>query len=186
MTGDPGRTTRRSGRGPAYAAAVVTAVFAVPNVYWGLGGTAGLDTLGGVVEEQARAGDPAIHAMNWVAVGLKLLLAGVAIALVHPLPRVPNGAVRGVAWAGAVILVVYGFAQTLGVGLMYLGVLEPGDGLTERALLWRLLLWEPWFLVCGVLLGTATWLQGRRGRSPRRLRGPRAGSPRGPGRSRGR
>ena len=166
MTGDPASTTNRSGRWPAYVAAAVTVAFAVPNVYWGLGGTTGLDTLGGVVEEQARAGAPAIYAMNWVAAGLKLLLAGVAIALVQPLPRLPNGAVRGVAWVGAVVLVVYGLAQTSGVGLMYLGVLEPGDGLTERALRWRFWLWEPWFLVCGVLLGAATWLQGRRGRPP--------------------
>jgi hypothetical protein len=45
----------------AYAACALALLSAVPSFYWALGGTAGLATVGGTIEELARARDPAWH-----------------------------------------------------------------------------------------------------------------------------
>ena len=38
--------------------------------------------------------------------------------------------------------------------------------MSEGALRWRMLLWEPWFLVWGLILGLAAWQFGRTGDQP--------------------
>ncbi len=44
---------------------------------------------------------------------------------------------------------------------MAAGVLGDTQGLSSGALRWRLFLWEPWFLVWGLLLGLAAWTYAR-------------------------
>ncbi len=138
--------------------------FAAVSIYWGLGGTAGVDTLGGRIEELAVARDPVIVTLVWVTGLLKVAGGVLALALVRPwgnrLPR--RWLVRG-AWAGAVLLTVYGLVQVTSVALVALGVLTPSEPVEPLVLWWRLLLWEPWFLVWGVLLGLSAWVGGRRG-----------------------
>jgi hypothetical protein len=140
----------------AYAAAAVAFAFAVPSLYWALGGTALLDTLGGVIEERARARDRTLVAITWATVVLKVGGGLIPLALVQQWGRrLPIALVRFTAWGGAVCLVLYGALQTLTVGLVYFDVVEPAAATDERVLRWRLLLWEPWFLVWGVALGAA-------------------------------
>src|SRR5262245_1348959 len=43
----------------AYAACALAFLYAVPSFYWALGGTAGLDTVGGAIERLGRTHDPA-------------------------------------------------------------------------------------------------------------------------------
>ena len=50
----------------AYAACGVALANAVPSFYWAFGGTAGIDTLGGRLEELARSDDPVVL---WLAGG---------------------------------------------------------------------------------------------------------------------
>lgn len=38
---------------------------------------------------------------------------------------------------------------------MLAGFVTPSEAPESSVLVWRLLLWEPWFLLCGVLLGLA-------------------------------
>jgi hypothetical protein len=49
------RRTRRSRATAwaAYAACALALLYAVPSFYWALGGTTGLDTVGGAIEELA-------------------------------------------------------------------------------------------------------------------------------------
>ena len=143
---------------PAYAAAAVALSFALVSLYWAAGGMAGMGTLGGEIEELARARDPGLVAATWVAAVLKVAGAVLALALVRPWGgRVPRRALVFTAWAGAALLTLYGATQTAAVGLLWLGVEENTDRLSAGAVRWRTLLWEPWFLVWGLLLGLAAW-----------------------------
>lgn len=140
----------------AYAAAAAAFGFALPSLYWGLGGTTGLATLGGEIEERALAGDRLLLALNWVAFVAKVLGGCLALALVRPWGRrLPHRLLVTTAWVGAGILTLYGSAQIVGVGLVYLDVVSPAEQPSDDVLRWRLFLWEPWFLVWGLLLGAA-------------------------------
>jgi len=72
----------------AYAACVVAVLSAVVSFYWVLGGTAGIDTLGGSLEELARDGDPVVLWLAGAAGVLKAAGTGLALALVRPWGRV--------------------------------------------------------------------------------------------------
>ncbi|HKQ02967.1 MAG TPA: hypothetical protein VJ735_21820 [Actinomycetes bacterium] len=68
----------------AYAACALALLYAVPSFYWVLGGTAGLDTVGGAIEELGRSRDPAGVALGIGAGVLKVAGALLALALVRP------------------------------------------------------------------------------------------------------
>lgn len=148
---------------PAYACAVVALAFAAISFYWGAGGRAGLSTLGGAIERMALARDPLIVTLVWVTGVLKLAGGLLALALVRPWGhKLPRRWLLAAAWVGAVLLTSYGVLQVTSLGLVALGVLTPSRPIEPTALWWRLLLWEPWFLVWGLLLGLTAWHQRRR------------------------
>ncbi|HEV2761079.1 MAG TPA: DUF3995 domain-containing protein [Acidimicrobiales bacterium] len=94
---------------PAYAAAAVAFVFALVSLYWAAGGMAGMGTLGGEIERLGRARDPDLVAATWAATVLKLLGALLALALVRSWGRrLPRRLLLVTAWAGAVVLTLYG------------------------------------------------------------------------------
>ena len=138
-------------------------VFAAVSFYWGAGGLVGVSTLGGRIEELALARDPAIIAMVWVTGVLKVLGGLLALALVQPWGRrLPRRWLLRAAWGGAGLLTVYGLLQLTSVALVAFGVITPTQPVESTVLRWRLLLWEPWLLLWGVLLGLAAWAGGKR------------------------
>jgi hypothetical protein len=142
----------------------------VPSFYWALGGTAGLDTVGGAIEELARTRDPAGIALGLGAGVLKVAGGLLALALVRPWGRaIPRRLLGGVAWSASVVLTCYG-GLLVAVGAMVLtGLISPAGPVDRTALRWHVLLWDLWFLVWGLLLGVAAWQYGRdsRGRGRR-------------------
>src|SRR3990170_4827857 len=117
-----------------------------------------MGTLGGDIERLARARDPVILAANWAAAVLKLAGGALALALVQPWGRrLPRRPLVVAARIGAVLLTVYGTVQLVGVLLAHVGVVEPATPVAPAVAYWRLLLWEPWFAVWGLLLGAAAW-----------------------------
>ena len=170
-------TSERGVTWPAYAACGVALLYAVVSFYWAFGGTAGVDTLGGRLEELARNGDPTVLWLAGVAGALKVVGAVVALALVRPWGRVvPRWVLLVAAWGGAVVLVVYGGLYVLGGALALGGVVEVAGSEDRVALWWHVLVWDLWFLVWGVLLGIAAWEFGRRdltAQVPGRGGGPR-------------
>jgi hypothetical protein len=171
---------------PAYAAAIAAFSFALPSLYWAAGGMAGVGTLGGRIEELARQRDSGLMIATWAAFVLKVLGGVLALGLVRRWGRrLPRRLVLFVAWGGASLLTVYGLLQTATVALIATGVMDDRQGLSSGALRWRLLLWEPWFLIWGLLLGLAAWRFGRT-REVRAPGGPTARplAGRWPGRSR--
>jgi hypothetical protein len=65
------------------------------------------------------------------------------------------------AWAEAAILTLYGLVWTGGGLLVETGVIHtPANADDHRALAWHAYLWDPWFLIWGLLVAAAL-LRGR-------------------------
>jgi uncharacterized protein DUF3995 len=151
---------RRQRRGPlmAYLAAAAALAGIPIHLYWAAGGTWGLP--GG-----ATAADPAgLQATN-VAVSV-LLACGAAFlyGLTRPWSRRPPAFLMlAPVWAGSVVCISHGLYGIATKGLyaagMHAAVSWPEHGLTAAqknlAALYDLALFEPWFLIQGVLLALA-------------------------------
>lgn len=155
-------TASTSSSWPGYAAAAAAFTFAVPSLYWAAGGMAGVSTLGGRIEELARQRNTGLVVATWAAFLLKVLGGVLALALVQSWGRrLPRGPVLLTSWAGAVLLSAHGTLQTATVALILAGLVDDTQGLSSGARRWRLFLWEPWFLIWGLLLGLAASVYGR-------------------------
>lgn len=156
--------SRRPGTGWAVAALVVGLGYAGISISWGLGNTWALDTVGGELARQGSAGNQLLIAVVWVSVVLKLVAAGLGLAVVlpaHPsrrllVRRVTLGrALLVTAWVAAAVLTLYGGVLTLGGLLVQADVVHADATADHRALAWHSWLWDPWFLLWGLLLGAA-------------------------------
>ena len=149
----------RSTAWAAYAAGAWAAVFAALSFYWAAGGTAGAATIGPAIAEPVLARDPTWVAILWGTGALKLLGGLLALALVRPWGRlIPQRLLLVVGWSASALMGVYeGAASLVQHGLMAAGVLSTLAGLGATALRWHLALWDPWWLVGGILFGLATW-----------------------------
>ena len=135
--------------GWADAAFAWALAFAAPSFYWALGGTVGLGTIAARAEEIPLAGDPAFVFGTGV---LKVLAGLLALAAVRPWGRaVPRRAVLAAVWTAAAVLACYGLANLVDHGLMVAGPRRTPEVLGARAARWHLLLWDPIFVLGGVL-----------------------------------
>src|SRR5215207_6982161 len=122
----------------AYAACALALLYAVPSFYWALGGTAGLDTVGGAIEELSRSRDPAGIALGLGAGVLKVAGALLALALVRPWGRgIPRRLLLGAAWAASTVLTAYGGLLVAVGALVLTGVINPAGPVDRRALRWH-------------------------------------------------
>ena len=160
---EAGQSAPAASRGPAmgtvtaYAAAIVAFGYALMSLYWALGGHALVSTIGGYVEQFARRGG-ALPVLLALAVALAKVAGGLlALALVRPWGRVVprRWLLTGSAGASA-LLVVYGGLVVLLGALVLSGVIHPAGGVDRTALRWHVGVWDPWFLVWGILLALAT------------------------------
>ena len=176
--GDPGRGSSVTGRHrrtaatpsptrsqwagwPAYAAAVWAFAFAVPHLYWALGGRAGLTfslALRGP-EEQDLIRDPWFVALGLWGVAILCIVAGlIALANVRPWGRsIPRRALLAATWVACAILMARAFFYPgfLFSGLRVLGVMSTRPSADPAWFRWDLVLWSPWFLLGGALFGAA-------------------------------
>lgn len=92
-------------------------------------------------------------------VGIAKVLAGLlALALVQPWGRaVPRWMMLAAGWGGATVLTLYGGVLVAVEALVVGGIIVPSGPVDWLALRWHLYLWDPWFLLWGVLLGVAAW-----------------------------
>jgi hypothetical protein len=153
------RRTAASGLRLAQAASVAGLAYAAISVYWALGGTWLLDTVGGTLGQQGRAGNPGIVLAVWAAAVLKIIGAIVPLAAAGvtpgPATTTRRRQMRILAWVEAAILTIYGLALT-GAGLLVQsGAIAPPASADHRALAWHAYLWDPWFLLWGALVTAA-------------------------------
>lgn len=150
-------------------ACVVGLLFAAVSAYWGLGGEGLLDTV--ALGDEARAGDTAVFVAVWAAVVLKTIAAVLPLLALRPLEsRAWNRTVWALAWTGAAVMFLYGLVQTSVGLLLKADVLHASAGADERVLAWGAFVWDPWFVIWG-LLAAAALLRGRDRRSHTASRG---------------
>ena len=143
---------RRAGRGPALAAAALAFLSALLTAYWTMGGTWLLSTVGGEAEALARRGGPAATTVGVVVVLLKLAGGCLALALVgRRRGRRTERLLEVAGLAAGVLLAAYGGLLVLVGGLVLTGVVGPAPSDT-MPLRWHVLVWDPWFLMWGLLL----------------------------------
>jgi len=141
-------------------------VFAAVSAYWGVGGTWLMDTIGGSLERQARARHTSAVVVLLTVAGVKLIAAVLPLVALRGLASpVWSRRVRVLAWTEAAILTGYGVVYT-GVGLLVQsGVIDVPATANHRAFAWHAYLWDPWFLVWGLLV-TGALLRNRHDRNP--------------------
>jgi Protein of unknown function (DUF3995) len=157
----------------ACGAGLLGGLYAAVSAYWGAGGTALLDTIGGTLEREGRARAAGVLAVVWTTVVLKLAVSGIGLlAVARPqwLASRRWRVMRGAAWLAAAVLVVYGGVLTLIGLLVQADIVHAAAHANHKALRWHAFLWDPWFLVWGLLLATALALS--RGPSADRLQHP--------------
>ena len=143
----------------AQAACGVGLAYAAVSVYWALGGTWLLDTVGGTLEQQGRTGSPGIILAVWAAAVLKVIGAIMPLAAVGVTSGQATIAgrrqVRVLAWLQAAILTIYDLVLTVAGLLVQSGAIAPAASADHRTLAWHAYLWDPWFLLWGALVAAA-------------------------------
>jgi hypothetical protein len=149
---------QRSGttRAAARAAAVLAFASAAVSLFWTLGGTAGLDTVGGAIEDLARDRSTPAIALGATVVALKLAAGVLALALTRaPAAPLRRRALLVAGGFASAILTLWGGAKVLVGALVLADAIHPSADVDRHALRWHVFLWDLWFLVWGVALAIA-------------------------------
>ncbi|MGH9186572.1 MAG: DUF3995 domain-containing protein [Acidimicrobiales bacterium] len=156
MTGTAATTQRLSMAG--YAACVWAVLFAAVSFYWAAGGTIGVETNAPAITRPVLDREPGAIAMMWATGLLKIVAGALALALVRPWGRTaPRWLLLTAGWGAAAVMGLYeGLASLVQHALMVADVIDTPSGLGERSARWHLGLWDPWWLVGGVLFALAT------------------------------
>jgi Protein of unknown function (DUF3995) len=141
----------------ARLACVIGVLYALVSIYWGLGGTWLIGTVGGSLARAGRARSAGVIAAVWAAAVLKLAAAALpllALTQAHGDTRRVRR-MRALSWLAGVILTAYGLVLTSVGLLVQAGVIHESAHADHRALAWHAFLWDPWFLVWGILIVAA-------------------------------
>ena len=145
------RLSRHTAAGGAAVAAFLSAAC---TLYWTLGGTALLASLGPTFAKAARERSGATIALGINTIALKAAAGFVALAFAGPRrDRIPHPVRRTVRALGFV-LAAYGAVGVIGASLGLAGL--GNDGTADRTGLWgHAPLCDPWFVIWGLLLSEA-------------------------------
>jgi len=144
-----------------YTAAAWSFLFALPHLYWALGGRTGLSfslALKGQAEADLIA-DPSFQATGlWGVAALLAIAGGLGLLTAHPprqarRRRLVTIGVWGVAVTDFLRALIYpGFIFS---SLRVLGVIGTSQDADPNWFRWDLVLWAPWFLLGSVLFALA-------------------------------
>jgi len=144
----------------ARAACAWSFVFAAMSFYWALGGTLGQNTQSPQILELST--EPWFITIVWLTGLLKVLAGLLALSLVQRWGEgFPVWLRRTAVWSVGLILTFYSGANLAARGLMALGILHTPASMRSAAATWHLVLWDPWFLLGGVLFLSAAWWYSR-------------------------
>ena len=152
----PSPTASADISGPAYVAAGLAFASAALSLYWTLGGTLLLDTVGGAIEDLARDRSAAAIAVGIGVTILKAAAGALAVALARPAGAArPARLLLGANALASVVLILWGGINVVVGGLVLGDLIVPADDVDEHALRWHVFVWDLWFLVWGLFLGLA-------------------------------
>ena len=137
----------------ALVAAGLASASAAVSIYWGVGGTGLIDTVGGAVERLARRGGAGAVLLGRGAAAAKIVagLAALALVLVPRSTRERRSVLslgRLIGW----VLTLYGLAQVIVGALVLTGGIHASLDTDQHALRWHVLVWDMWFLIWGMAM----------------------------------
>lgn len=128
---------------------VWTVVFAGMSFYWAMGGLLGVRSLGGSIYEMSLNPDPSFVIIVWLTGVVKLLGLLLLLMLFVPWKKpLLTRLLYYVTKMVGVLLFLYGFLNFITISLSAINVLKFDLG--SYATLWRLVFWEPFWMVGGV------------------------------------
>ena len=140
-----------------HAATAYWLVFAAMSFYWAVGGTLGLETLGEGIGELADAREPWFVGLVVVTGLVKLVPVVLVQATIRPWGRWVS---KRVLVAALVLvgagMVVYGGVNIVLQGLVLVEVIGPEE-VDREGLVWRLVFWNPWWVIGSVVTGDVGW-----------------------------
>ncbi|GAB3295090.1 DUF3995 domain-containing protein [Parasphingorhabdus pacifica] len=138
---------------PARAAAVWAFAFAALSVFWALGGQLGLHPF------ETATPSTTLVVMNVLAATAKVALGLLALASISE--RVTWSLLGVALWTAALALLTYGAVGMLSNGLVIAGLVDLG-GPPTRFHWYFTLIWDPYFLLGGVLFLLTAVRHGKR------------------------
>ena len=140
-----------------YAVFIWSIAYMLPHLYWALGGTSGLTMLKPDISES-----PQWEMINWVASGFLTAAGLLGITAIYFRKR------KYLSWlfltvllAGCSLSTAHGIYGIVNRILQITGVAGvdsvPFNSKQHAYVLWDLFLYEPWFLIEGILLGFLGW-----------------------------
>lgn len=137
----------------AIPAAIWAFLFAAINLYWGIGGTFAIETLGDGIAALAEGQDKELLLFNWISVAGKFALGVLALSSLVSVLRGKAFSLLHVAlWIAGVLLALYGTGNFIQHALMLTGAVPVARLLgSPDAVRWHLFLWDPLWLIGGVL-----------------------------------
>jgi hypothetical protein len=142
----------------ALVAAAWAFIFGAINLYWGLGGTIGVHTLGDRMAEQALSRDPELLFVNWLSVIGKIVIGVMILALVR-WHRNRFGKLLLIAvWGIGILLALYGIGNAVQHMLMINSSIPIASSLgSVAAAQSHLLIWDPIWSLGGILFVLTAW-----------------------------
>jgi Protein of unknown function (DUF3995) len=149
-------TTSADVRRPAYAAAGLAFASAAVSLFWTVGGTWLLDTVGGAVADLARDRSAPAIALGIVTTMLKAAAGMLALALARPRgTRLGRRLLLSANTLASLVLILWGGINVAIGSLVLAGVIAPAEDVDEHALRWHVFVWDLWFLLWGLALAVA-------------------------------
>jgi hypothetical protein len=147
----------------AYAASIWAFVFAALSFYWAAGGMVGAETLGEGIARLAAARDNELIIVTWITGVLKVIAGLLALALVQRWGRVfPHWLLRLAAWSAGLLFLGYGIVNVIQHAMMIVDPSRIGELLgSVNAVRWHLALWDPFWMIGGLLFIAAAYTFGR-------------------------
>lgn len=146
-------------------AAVLGAIHAGFSLFWSMGGTWLVWSLGSAL--QAR-----FQGWEWVLapIGLAKLVAALAPILMARAGWPARPLTRSACWSGAVVLIAWGGVNTVVGNLVLAAVIQPQSGYDRPGMIGHAFLWDPLFLCWGTALAVGLFVS--RNRTPLRTSSP--------------
>ncbi len=143
---------------PAWSAFWWSLAFGAISLYWAAGGTIALSTLAKTIQDRAEEQDAALLMLTAVTGVLKIGAGLVALATIQRWgSQLPRRLLLPTVWGVGVLYTLYGVANFIDKVLMATGLRSIPDAMGDDAVIWYLVVWEPFWILGGVLFLLTAW-----------------------------